>query len=65
MKHLSKTEYVVLAVNSLGLAAYLLWLVLGRRQMFYHPDGVLILLPCLPFFFVYLLLFRREGGGKE
>lgn len=68
MRHLGRLGWAVLWVNSAGFAAYLFWLVFRARRIFYTQDGVLYLLPCLPFFFVYLFLFRRhdetEGGDS-
>lgn len=53
----------VFLVNTAGLVAYLAWLVFGHPRIFYTQDGIVYLLPCLAFFFVYFFLFR--GGQKE
>lgn len=55
---------VVFAVNTVGLLLYLWWLAFGHQRILYSQDGVLFLFPCLPFFFVYIFLFRghREPG---
>jgi hypothetical protein len=56
----SRLEWAVLALNTAGFLGYLLWLVFKGHRIFYAQDGVLYLLPCLPFFFVYLYLLRRR-----
>ena len=65
----AETVKMLLAgINTLGLATYLVWLSLeGRERLFYSQEGVLFLLPCLPLFIVYILLFRkpREEGEAE
>jgi len=58
----NKLFLVVLLANTAGLLAYFFWLVFGEARILYTQDGVLFLLPCLPFFFVYFFLFR---GGKQ
>lgn len=59
-----KLEHVVLVVNSLGLLVYLLWLVFRSTRIFYTQDGVLYLLPCVPFFFVFAYVFHRNKPVK-
>lgn len=57
---------VILLLNSAGLLAYLFWLVFKAGQIFYTQEGVLYLLPVLPFVFVYALaLAPREAPGEE
>lgn len=51
-------RFAVLALNTFGLLAYLAWLVWGHQRIFYAQDGILYLLPCLAFVFVYAMLFR-------
>ncbi|HMO52286.1 MAG TPA: hypothetical protein PKE26_13960 [Kiritimatiellia bacterium] len=51
----------ILALNTIGLLGYLLWLVLGHQRILYTQAGVLFLLPCLPFFFVYFFLHRGSS----
>lgn len=53
-------EWGIVTVNTIGLAIYLLWLAWARRPIFYTQDGILYLLPCVPFFFVYALLFASR-----
>lgn len=59
-------EKAVFLVNTVGFVVYLAWLMTGSRRIFYTQDGVLYLLPCLPFFFVYAFLFgrRRSAAGE-
>lgn len=66
MSDRSKLEYLVLIVNTIGFAGYLFWLVFKSGRIFYIPDGVLYLLPCVPFFFVYIfVLHRRKPPNPE
>lgn len=65
MSAFSGLERLVLAVNTVGFAAYLAWLVMGSERIFYTQDGVLFLLPCLPFFFVFVYLFRKHKQPGE
>ena len=53
-------EWIVLALNTIGLIGYLFWLVFQSRKIFYSQDGVLYLLPCVVFFFVFAYLLRRK-----
>jgi hypothetical protein len=53
---------VVLLLNTAGLAGYFAWLIFGGQRILYTQTGVMYLLPCLPFFFVYFFIFR--GGGE-
>lgn len=66
MRRLNKLEWLVLAINSVGFIGYLVWLSRGSERIFYTQDGVLYLLPCLPFFFVYACLGgrRKEEAGQ-
>jgi hypothetical protein len=62
-------EKAVFVINTAGLLVYLAWLMSGTQRIFYTQDGVLYLLPCLLFFFVYAFLFRRrkqpDSSGGE
>lgn len=49
--------------NGLGLLAYLYWLATRSQRLFYRADGVLYVLPCLLFVFVFLYL--RHGGVRR
>ena len=50
----------VLAVNTLGLLAFMVWLALGRQRILYTQEGVLYILPTVPFIFVYIFIYRRS-----
>ena len=60
----------VLLLNTAGLLVYLTWLALFSGQVLYTQDGVLYVLPCLPFVFVYVSVLApqarddEEGNGK-
>ncbi len=58
-------EKAVFAINTAGFLVYLAWLMSGSQRIFYTQDGVLYLLPCLPFFFVYAFLLGRRRGPSE
>lgn len=64
MKH-SFWRKAVFLVNTVGFLIYLAWLMAGSQRIFYTQDGVLYLLPCLPFFFVYAFLFGRRGSAPS
>lgn len=65
MSSFTGLERLVLAVNTAGFVAYLAWLVMGSERIFYTQDGVLFLLPCLPFFFIYVYLLRKRKQPEE
>lgn len=66
MSERTRLEILVLVVNSIGFAGYLFWLVFRSTRIFYTQDGVLYLLPCVPFFFVYAFVFyRRKPENPE
>ena len=58
-------EAVILGLNTAGLLAYLFWLVFRSRRIMYAQDGVLYLLPCVIFFFVFAYLLRRRPGSSK
>jgi len=51
---------IILLLNTAGLLGYLAWLVLGHEHILYNQKGVLFLLPCLPFTFIYLFLIKHR-----
>ncbi len=56
-----QTSITLWILNSAGFLGYLVWLVKGSsHRIFYTQDGVLYLLPCLPFFFVFFSLLRQH-----
>lgn len=64
----SPLEKLVLVINTVGFLAYLAWLMTSAGRIFYTQEGVLYLLPCLPFFFVYAFLLgnpRKRNGETE
>lgn len=61
----SKLEKAVFVINTAGLVVYLAWLMSGMQRIFYTQDGVLYLLPCLLFFFVYAFLFRTHTKSES
>lgn len=62
MRRWTRLELLILTVNTVGFLAYLAWLIGGSERIFYTQDGVLYLLPCLPFFFVFAFLGGRHKG---
>ncbi len=56
---------LVWLLNTLGLAFYLVWLYsMGDRQILREQDGIVYFLPCIPFFFVYMLLIPQKPLPK-
>ena len=54
------TPLIVAGLNTLGLLVYLLWIsTAARGRLFYTQEGVLFLLPCIPFFLVYIMIFKK------
>lgn len=60
-----RLHLAVLWLNTAGLLGYLLWLTFGQERIFYTQEGVLYLLPCLPFFFVFFVLLRSGKAAPE
>jgi len=60
MSKLTRFETVLVTLNSAGLLGYMFWLVFKAGSFMYNQEGVLYLLPCLPFFFVYFSLFQKK-----
>ncbi len=58
-------DLIIFMLNTLGFVGYLMWLVSGHQRIFYTQEGVLYLLPCLPFFFVYVFLHRKSQPEDE
>ncbi len=57
---------VVWLLNTVGLLIYLVWLYsMGDRQVLRAQDGIIYFLPCIPFFFVYMLLIPPKPRPKE
>ncbi len=56
----------LMALNIAGLLLYVAWLLFRAGPLLYTQEGVLYLLPCLPFFFVLASLNHalRTADGK-
>jgi len=65
----SGLKRVVWILNTIGLIIYVIWLYSMQDQdILRSQDGVLYFIPCIPFFFVYMLLIppkphsvKKEG----
>ncbi len=55
MSRVSGFEKFLVVLNTLGFLGYLYWLVFRAGSFMYSQEGVLYLLPCLPFFFIYII----------
>jgi hypothetical protein len=58
-------EKGLLVLNTVGLLVYLFWLVFKAGTFMYTQEGVLYLLPCLPFLFVYFSVFQQRRAADE
>lgn len=56
MKTQSRLILAVKVINSIGFAAYLVWLATSHERIMYSRQGVLYLLPCVIFIFVFASL---------
>ena len=56
---------LVLAINTLGFLGYLTWLAVRDDRIFYAQDGVLYLLPCIPFIFIFAYLVHARRRARE
>ncbi len=56
---------LVIVLNTVGLLGFLGWLMLSRERILYTQEGVLYLLPCLPFFFVFFYVFKPKDPDEE
>ena len=56
---------VVLAVNTAGFAAYLGWLAWRDDRILYAQDGILYVLPCVPFLFVFAYVVHARRRARE
>jgi hypothetical protein len=65
MSPFGRTELILLVLNTLGLLGYLFWLVFRAGAFMYTQEGVLYLLPCLPFFFVYFSILHRYRASQD
>lgn len=53
----------VQAVNAIGFLAYLVWLATSHERIMNSREGVLFLLPCVAFLFVFACL--RAARHRE
>ncbi|MBM4153782.1 MAG: hypothetical protein FJ221_01955 [Lentisphaerae bacterium] len=51
---------VVAAVNGAGFVGYLFWIAGRGRRIFFDPQGIIYLLPCVAFIFVFACLASRK-----
>lgn len=56
---------ILLLVNAVGCLAYLSWLVMANKRIFYTQEGVIYLLPFLLFFFVFIYIFGKPAEKEE
>lgn len=62
----SGLKRVIWILNTLGLVLYVVWLYSMQNQdILRSQDGVLYFLPCIPFFFVYMLLIDPKPRPKD
>lgn len=52
----ARLTLAVKIVNSAGFLAYLVWLATSHERIMYSRQGVLYLLPCVAFLFVFACL---------
>lgn len=56
---------VVAAVNGAGFVGYLFWIAGRGRRIFFDPQGIIYLLPCVAFIFVFACLASRKGQAPS
>lgn len=56
---------VVALVNSAGFLSYLAWLVLRDDKILHAQDGILYVLPCVPFLFVFACLVQARRDARD
>ncbi len=56
--HLGSLRKLVMIINSIGFAMYLVWWIRRDRPVFFDPDSSVELLPCLGFIFVFISLTK-------
>lgn len=64
MSKLTGFESTLIVLNSIGFLGYMFWLVFKAGSFMYTQEGVLYLLPCLPFFFVYFSIFQKKKAEE-
>lgn len=58
-------KWLVIGINSLGLLGFIVWLMLSKERILYTQDGVVYMLPIVPFIFVYLFVFRTAPAEED
>lgn len=56
---------VVAAVNGAGFVGYLFWIAGRGRRIFFDPQGIIYLLPCVAFIFVFACLASRKDRAPS
>lgn len=56
---------LVWILNSAGFLAYLAWLATCRERIMESREGVLFLLPCVVFLFVFASLWSARARDRE
>jgi hypothetical protein len=56
---------VVALVNGAGFVGYLFWIAGRGRRIFFDPQGIIYLLPCVAFVFVFACLASRRGQAPS
>lgn len=56
---------IVLAVNAAGFLGYLAWLALREDRILYAQDGILYVLPCVPFLFIFAYFVHAHRRARE
>lgn len=56
---------VVLVVNCAGFFGYLAWLAVRDDRILYAQDGILYVLPCVPFLFVFACISHARRRARD
>lgn len=56
---------LIWVLNSVGFVAYLAWLATCRERIMESREGVLFLLPCVVFLFVFASLWSARVRDRE
>lgn len=56
---------LILLLNGTGLLLYLGWLAGRAERIFYTQDGILLLLPLLPFVLVFVVMLSHRDPDDE
>ncbi len=61
----ARMTLLVWALNTLGFIGYLAWLATCRERIMETREGVLYLLPCVVFLFVFACLWSARARERE